>query len=60
MKQGFAQRRKVVCAEHLDNSEREYNSKKGKERAIKLGKDLIGLRRPSRYKFFESLILAQD
>ena len=31
----------VSAKEHLDNSEREYNSKKGKERAIKLGIDFI-------------------
>ena len=52
--------RVIDCAEHLDNSEREYNSKNSKERAIKLGIDFISLRRELRYYDFESLILAQD
>ena len=49
----------VSAIEYLDNSEREYNSKKVK-RAIKLGIDFISLRRELRYYDFESLILAQD
>ena len=50
----------VSAIEYLDNSEREYNYKKSKERAIKLGIDFISLRRELRYYDFESLILAQD
>ena len=50
----------VSAKENLAILKENTTLKKVKKERIKLEKDLSGLRRPIRYKFFESLILAQD
>ena len=52
---------KHVSAKNISTILKENTTlKKVKKEQIKLEKDLSGLRRPIEYKFFESLILAQD